>query len=412
METIRQTLSDLHLGDVSIHQNMAVMPLLSGHEKIPTYLTLDEALSKKYVHIKELSEDGVVPQLLLTNKGDKPVLLLDGEELLGAKQNRLINLTILAAARQSTIIPVSCVEAGRWHHSSDHFRTSKSVSFHKVRAEKASQVSASLRRDRSHRSNQAKVWDSIDQKACFMQAASPTNAMSEIFDRYDDSVDKFCEAFHVTENQVGAVFAINGEIMGFEFFDASSTLKKVFPKIIQSYALDAIEKQSHHSRRDDHTNTIEKEKAKEICDNLHVRGLAERNDSSPDVKPYIQETKTEWITVDLSPDMKVIQRYLKLALDQRYTELRRNGLRLSDNKSLSQLLNSRQFVLKQNIRSAKPLFTAIRITYALNIFEAHGITPFLKFCERTSKKKGAGIKELFEIDPNFTRAIQLSKIAQ
>ena len=156
----------------------------------------------------------------------------------------------------------------------------------------------------------------------------------------------------------------------------------------------------------------EKEKAKEICDNLHVRGLAERNDSSPDVKPYIQETKTEWVTVDLSPDFKVIQRYLKLALDQRYTELRRNGLRLSDNKSLSQLLNSRQFVLKQNIRSAKPLFTAIRITYALNIFEAHGITPFLKFCDRTKSKKGAGIKELFETDQNFIKAIDLAKKQQ
>jgi len=156
----------------------------------------------------------------------------------------------------------------------------------------------------------------------------------------------------------------------------------------------------------------EKEKAKEICDNLHVKGLAERNDLSPDVKPYIQETKTEWVTVDLPPDLKVIQRYLKLALDQRYTELRRNGLRLSDNKSLSQLLNSRQFVLKQNIRSAKPLFTAIRITYALNIFEAHGITSFLKFCDRTKIKKGAGIKELFETDQNFTKAVDLAKNQQ
>ena len=156
----------------------------------------------------------------------------------------------------------------------------------------------------------------------------------------------------------------------------------------------------------------EKEKAKEVCDNLHIRGIAERNDSSPDVKPYIQETSTEWIQVDLSPMMKTIQRNIKSALDQRYTELRRNGLRLSDNKSLSQLLSAREFVLKQNRRSAKPLFTAIRITYALNIFEAHGITSFLKFCERTKNKKGAGIKELFETDPNFTTAINLAKDAQ
>ena len=156
----------------------------------------------------------------------------------------------------------------------------------------------------------------------------------------------------------------------------------------------------------------EKKKAKEVCDNLHIKGIAERSDSSPDVKPYIQSTTTEWVKVDLTPEMKIIQRYIKLALDQRYTELRRNGLRLSDNKSLSQLLNARQFVLKQNRRSAKPLFTAIRITYALNIFEAHGITSFLKFCERTKIKKGAGIKELFETDPNFTTAINLAKDAQ
>ncbi len=56
--------------------------------------------------------------------------------------------------------------------------------------------------------------------------------------------------------------------------------------------------------------------------------------------------------------------------------------------------------------------TAIRITYALNIFEAHGVTPFLEFCKRTKAKKGVGIKELFEVDPNFTRAITLAKDEQ
>ena len=111
--------------------------------------------------------------------------------------------------------------------------------------------------------------------------------------------------------------------------------------------------------------------------------------------------------------MKAIQTCLRLALDERYTQLRKNGIQISkDNKSLSALLRIRQYVLTQNRRSAKPLFTAIRITYALNILEAHGVTSFLNFCDRTQKKKGAGIKELFEVDPNFTRAVQLAKIAQ
>jgi len=156
----------------------------------------------------------------------------------------------------------------------------------------------------------------------------------------------------------------------------------------------------------------EKEKATEILTRLRISSIAERTEDSPDVKPYIQETNTEWINVELPPELKSIQTLLKLALDERYNTLRKNGINLAEQKSLSALLRIRQFVLYQNRRSAKPLFTAIRIHYALNILEAHGITPFLKFCERARKKKGAGVKELFEVDPNFTRAVHLAKEAQ
>jgi Fanconi anemia group M protein len=110
--------------------------------------------------------------------------------------------------------------------------------------------------------------------------------------------------------------------------------------------------------------------------------------------------------------MKEIQGYLKKALQVQYHELQRCGLRLSVNPSLSQLLRSRDFVLRQNRRAAKPLFTAIRLHYALNILEAHGVTSFLRFCERTREKKGAGIKDLFENDSNFLRALAYAKDAQ
>ncbi len=156
----------------------------------------------------------------------------------------------------------------------------------------------------------------------------------------------------------------------------------------------------------------EKEKATEILTRLKISSVAERTEDSPDVKPYIQETHTEWINVELPPELKSIQTLLKLALDERYDTLQKNGIKLTEQQSLSALLRIRQFVLNQNRRSAKPLFTAIRIHYALNILEAHGVTPFLKFCERAKAKKGAGVKELFEIDPNFTRAIQLANEAQ
>jgi len=156
----------------------------------------------------------------------------------------------------------------------------------------------------------------------------------------------------------------------------------------------------------------EKEKATEILTKLRISSVAERTESSPDVKPYTQETNTEWINVELPPELKSIQKLLKLALDERYDVLRKNGIKLAEQQSLSALLRIRQFVLNQNRRSAKPLFTAIRIHYALNMLEAHGVTPFLKFCERAKAKKGVGVKDLFEVDLNFTRAIQLANEAQ
>ncbi len=156
----------------------------------------------------------------------------------------------------------------------------------------------------------------------------------------------------------------------------------------------------------------EKDKATEILTRLKIASVAERTEDSLDVKPYTQETNTEWINVELPDELKAIQTLLKLSLDQRYDTLRENGIKLASQQSLSALLRIRQFVLNTNRRSAKPLFTAIRIHYALTMLEVHGITPFLKFCDRAQAKKGIGVKDLFEVDPNFTRAISLARDAQ
>ena len=136
----------------------------------------------------------------------------------------------------------------------------------------------------------------------------------------------------------------------------------------------------------------EQEKATEIITKLRISSVAERTENSPDVKPYIQETETEWINVELPPELKSIQKLLKLALDERYDTLRKNGLNLNEQQSLSALLRLRPFVLSKSRKSAKPLFSGIRIHYALNMLEAHGITPFLQFCKRAQAKKGMGVK--------------------
>lgn len=156
----------------------------------------------------------------------------------------------------------------------------------------------------------------------------------------------------------------------------------------------------------------EKEKATQIITTLRIASVAQRSDESPDVKPYVQQTDTEWVKVELPPEMKEVQSSLRKALAAQHDLLQRCGLRLTSSPSLSQLLRAREFVIRQNRRAAKPLFTAIRLHYALNILESHGITSFLRFCERTRAKKGAGIKDLFENDPHFMRALAYAKDAQ
>ncbi len=156
----------------------------------------------------------------------------------------------------------------------------------------------------------------------------------------------------------------------------------------------------------------EQEKATEILKRLQISVVAERNETSPDVKPYIQETNTQWVNVELPSELKTIQKLLKSALDERYDLLKKNGLPLNDQQSLSSLLRLRPFVLSKSRKSAKPLFTGIRIHYALNILEAHGVSPFLQFCKRAQAKKGVGVRDLFELDPNFTKALSLAKEAK
>jgi hypothetical protein len=77
---------------------LTVLPLLRPGTAEPGYLTLGEALARGLTRVTEVSEGGSVPQLLFINDAMRPVLLLDGEELVGAKQNRVLNLTVLARA--------------------------------------------------------------------------------------------------------------------------------------------------------------------------------------------------------------------------------------------------------------------------------------------------------------------------
>ena len=115
MQIVTRTLKELEIGPATTYAGLTLFPLIAKPTELGerAYRTLDEAIASGSARVAEVSTGGSVPELRFENEGDMPVLLLDGEELIGAKQNRILNLTILAGAKTSITIPVSCVEAGR-----------------------------------------------------------------------------------------------------------------------------------------------------------------------------------------------------------------------------------------------------------------------------------------------------------
>jgi hypothetical protein len=241
MSVITDTLANLRLEAATIHANLAVFPLVSDTPHAADYLTLDQALARNAAHVSEVSESGSVPELFFDNASDERILLADGEELVGAKQNRILNISILVGAQHKVRIPVSCVEAGRWHYRSRAFGSAGRKLFAKARASKSADVTESLLRTGSRRSDQSKVWADIEAKMAALDCASPTAAMADIYEQRKARLDGYATAFKPCAGQVGAVFAVDGRIAGVELYDSDETFARFLGKLVGSYALDAIE---------------------------------------------------------------------------------------------------------------------------------------------------------------------------
>lgn len=241
MTAINKALQAVTLGEVQSFENLQITPLLAPAPGTADYLTLAEAQEQGLATVTEVSESGSVPTLLLENNADQAVFLLDGEELVGAKQNRILNLTLLVPAKTQLEIPVSCVEQGRWSHRTEEFQSSERTFFSKGRARKAERVSQSLRERGDRDSDQGEVWDDISFKMNDMEVHSSTDAIADVYEHFAGSIDEYVAAFTTSETQVGACFVINGKICGLELFDVSDTCNKLLPKLVRSYALDAIE---------------------------------------------------------------------------------------------------------------------------------------------------------------------------
>ena len=232
--------SGLEPGQPQHFENLVVFPLFSPLDEGPRYVTLGQALKKGVLTVTEVHQSGSVPELKVTNKGKRRVLLLDGEELVGAKQNRVLNTTILLKKQSETVVPVSCTEQGRWSYVSDKFADSGVVMSPRMRVSKSQAVATSLEQSQRFRADQTQVWDEIEELSANAQVTSSTHAMRDVYQSKAGDLEKYMRAFLCLPHQRGLLAVIDGEVAGFDFLSRETAYKMAHPKLARSYALDAL----------------------------------------------------------------------------------------------------------------------------------------------------------------------------
>lgn len=227
----------LQLGDPVEHRGIVITPLFPRRDPVTQYVTLDDALPLGF-RVREVNDAGLVPELLVENPLQADVLLYDGEELVGAKQNRILNISVLVGAGSKLPIPVSCVEQGRWHSQSASFRGAPQTAQPRLRRRKAE----ALRADPLARGvAQADVWDEVAMTADRLAVASSTGANADTFHAHRRSLAQLERAFPLVAGQCGAVLALGGTFC-LDAVSRPDAFAHLWPKLRAGYLLDALDR--------------------------------------------------------------------------------------------------------------------------------------------------------------------------
>ncbi|MCS7312208.1 MAG: hypothetical protein NZ742_04760 [Acidobacteria bacterium] len=230
---------------------LTVFPLTVHYPPKRQSLTLGEALEQGRAKVLE---SGSVPEVVVDVRGDVAVLVLEGEVLTGGWQNRTVNISLLLEPGKAHRIPVSCVEQGRW--SARRFRPLQPsrdpevVAFEvaashalpsKLRRSKTRSAVRMLQRRRVARSDQNEVWDAIE---CLLERTgtdAPTRDVTAYTALRLPLVEALLKSIEILPHQVGAVVALGDRVVAVEVLDHPETWRRLYKRILQSYALDALE---------------------------------------------------------------------------------------------------------------------------------------------------------------------------
>ena len=204
------------------YKNMEVIPVRINCNGNRDYLTLKRGIKAGFVEITEC-EVSTVGTVLAKNNSNVPLILIDGDEILGAKQNRIMNRSLIIPPRTSMKVSVSCTEQGRWHYerangiSFDgtdefiHFDCSEEAADFSTRRAKSADLF-------ENRSCQSTVWNSINDLERRTSFRSGTSALHDNFLNHRPRLNEYLNNFRLEYGQSGAIFIINGQIKGLELF--------------------------------------------------------------------------------------------------------------------------------------------------------------------------------------------------
>ena len=285
-----------------VHENIAIIPLKTERNYIDM-LTLKKGLELGLVEVMEC-ETSQVNTLIVKNHAVTPLILIDGEEVVGGDQNRIVNSTILIDAKSKMKIPVSCSEKNRWAYKSEFKQSDYMANYNTRKAkEYASRVSSSY---------QDVIWSSIDTLESENAYASPTSAMEESYENIKASQNEIIRKFKIVDGQTGVLVMVDGEIRGFELFLNSGIYRDFHEKILKSYLIDSKIKNTEF--------TINIEAVEEVMDNA-FDSTFEKKDSTGIEDAYTFENEAGLGTLYLFRDNIVHWSYFKKDEESVYDEI-------------------------------------------------------------------------------------------
>ena len=227
-----------NLGRPLVLGPLSLFPVFTSAVPAERYRTGPGATRRRTIAIQE-TDGGNVPELTVVNTDHRPVLLLEGETILGNRQHRTINVSVLVPAGETMTIPVSCVEQGRWG-ASKASRRSASLSPAGLRSAKLSTVHDRLSFGGRRDADQGVVWNQVAAYAARHDVETATGALEDVHAARADDITKLVGRTGPLDGQRGVIASAGGRVLGLDLFDKPGTLDRYWKALVSAYALDAL----------------------------------------------------------------------------------------------------------------------------------------------------------------------------